>query len=177
MQYSIRHLLVLTFFIAIFCAIVFAIPSPAATGILGIGLLSLPMVVVVGVIYALDWRRTFFIGALAGVMPFLLALLFNGPSMMMFPIYDTMDEEGDVTPNVKFALAAFYVFVACNGVAAILVRWLVMPKEATKTSSPALSGASQVAVVSGRLVTEIISQEDADPASSREELLSPVFRA
>ena len=159
MQYSIRHLMGWTVAVAIACAVLFAVPAMVGAVIMGLVLLWLPVLLICGVIYARNWRRTFFIGATIAAAPFLVPFLFYVPIVLVSGGLADIDwsefaSGAEGFAFTKFAIAAFFMYVAFSGVAAILSRWLVSPREVQKSARTPVVSVPRYTVLHGRLVTE-----------------------
>lgn len=133
-QYSLRTLFVLTTLVAILCSALFAAPwwfSVATLAVLGV---LIPLGLIVAIIYARGYLRTFCIGALFPAVPALLVSLYLW-TMVYVSIFGVnfsdlvSGHDGDeYRLRLAIALGVALALIAFCGLFAMLVRWLVEPR-------------------------------------------------
>ncbi|MGD0900181.1 MAG: hypothetical protein ABR915_20285 [Thermoguttaceae bacterium] len=130
-QYSLRTLFLVTTLVAVLCAALFTAPvwfSGVTLVLLGV---LVPMGLVVAIIYARGYFRTFCIGALFPAIPALLVSLYMIAAISFTSDFSTFFSSSD-PEDFHFHIgvgvgAALGLLVLC-GLFAMLVRWLVEPR-------------------------------------------------
>lgn len=141
MQFKLRTLFAIVSLCCIYCGIVFGLPPAASLIALCLLTVSMPSLIVGGIIYARGAARAFWIGcAASGFIPFLVsAYLGFAIAVAVF------DESGDGEEArwYLFAIAICHSLVALQGLIVVGSRWLHSPRRTANTAIP-LEGAYQV---------------------------------
>jgi hypothetical protein len=141
MRFTIRQMMAWTVGIGVILGVLFGFPDFVSLPLMALFVMSLPVTLIVGTIYARNWKRTFFIGALIATSPILTFIMFYGP-MMLMGVSVQMDFDwsdiDEATLMVKIYGVGLAVFGALNGAIALGVRWLV-----SESSQPAQASIQQ----------------------------------
>lgn len=165
MRFTIRQMMAWTVGIAVILGVLFGLPDIVSLPLIALFIMSMPVTLIVGTIYARNWRRTFFIGALVATGPILTLFMLYGPMMVMglggldFSQFDELAMAG------KFYAVGLAIFATINGAIALGVRWLVSepdqasaPQPKAAMESPAVNrfeaSPMPYAVMEGRVTVE-----------------------
>lgn len=168
MRFTIRQMMAWTVGIAVILGVLFGLPDIVSLPLMALFIMSMPVTLIVGTIYARNWKRTFFIGALIATSPILTFIMFYGPMMLMgmsFQIGFDFSEFAEATLICKYYAVGLGVFASLNGAIALGVRWLVSepdqasaPQPKTATESPVVNrfeaAPMPYAVMEGRVTVE-----------------------
>ena len=120
MQFSLRALLSFVTLLAVYLAVVFAIPSGVGYVCLMLATVALLPVIVTGVVYDRGFWRTFWIGcAAAGVLPLLIMFVFGSGVIY----YDFTS--GEELRTHVYIIATGHGLVVLSGCAALATRILI----------------------------------------------------
>lgn len=138
MQFTIRQMIGWTAGVGVVLGCLFGLPDIVSMPLMLLVLLSMPVVLIVGTIYASDWKRTFLIGALIACGPMLAVIMLYGPMLALSGMAGVdLSEATEAAIYVKIVVVGFATYGAINGGIAMLIRWLVAPSASgTKNSSP-----------------------------------------
>ena len=127
MRFSLRFLIVVTAIIAVYCGLVWGVPT--AVGLILLSLLTtfIPPLIVGGIIYGRGTARAFWIGcAASGFIPFLVAAFYS--FQWSFVRMDGINELGDEGWILTLTMAICHALVFANGLIVVLSKWLYAPK-------------------------------------------------
>lgn len=158
MRFTIRQMMAWTAVVAVVLGALFGFPDVVSLPLMGLFIMSMPVTLIVGTIYAKSWKRTFFIGALIATSPILTFIMFYGP-LTLLGVAGSVSL--DFSQFDELALAAKYyavglaVFAGLNGAIALGVRWLV--------SEPSQSAQASTAQVRPQIESPVVSRLEPVP--------------
>jgi hypothetical protein len=124
MQFRLKSLFALVFFVAVACGVLVALPDWLSCIVLGVVALVSPAAIVAGIVYGRGWRRAFAVGCLASGG----WALWAAPYFMLQVIGEGLDGvlsiDFETALTFKIAFVAYYAALALAGLVAVGVRRL-----------------------------------------------------
>ncbi|HVX15255.1 MAG TPA: hypothetical protein VHC22_28965 [Pirellulales bacterium] len=119
MRYRLKTLFILTFLVAVACAVLFSLPAVLSLAVLGAVAMVTPAGLIAGIIYGRGAKRAFAIGCLASGG----WALWASPFFVAAALSDGIDVS-DQPIVVQIAFVAYYAVVALGGGVSVGVRRL-----------------------------------------------------
>jgi len=147
MKFSLRSLLALTGIVAVLCCLFFVMPAPAVVIVIGVSVLSLPVILVAAIVYGRGYVRAFAIGSISwwGCLSFGLMYL---PMMVLGGANsDTFESAIEAVVEIKTAFAILLGIMLWAGSLAVIVRWVCLKQIPRQPNQAAVLEAPQTMLI------------------------------